>query len=225
MIGIPSKLTNTQPPNVGDWLHNLYGMLPPNATIANAESNSSRIALQVIANMRFIQDTVPDINFAIANGHNSVYLTTYKNCNLQHLTHYYHGLGYSVEFPGAIYEFFRWQRYPRNQTRIAIFWNLPFNPDVHPVTSTQTANYTMTQNNEMVWADTSLSAFTVSLPLTPLDGWVETINNQSANNPLTISGNGNNINGSPSNITLTLAGSYQTLIFTTGFGWATFPTP
>lgn len=200
-------------------------MLPPNASTANSESNSSHIALQVIANMRFIQDTAPEIAAAIASGRFFAYFTTYKHCNLTNLMNYYIGLGYTITFPEAIYGFFQFVSVPRPPARIGIFWNLPNNPQVPPVISTQTSNYTMTQNNELVWADTSLSAFTVSLPATPQDGWVETINDQSSNNPLTISGNGHNINGSPSNIILNLAGSYKTLIFTVGYGWAIFPVP
>lgn len=200
-------------------------MLPINASTANTEANSSMIALQIIANMRFIQDTAPSIQEAIANGKFSINFTTYKDCNITNLMNYYMGLGYTIGFPNSVQGFFTLQNIPVSPTRIVIQWTLPQNPQVPPVVSTQTGNYTMSQNNELVWADTTAAPFTVSLPVTPQDGWVETINDQSSNNPLTISGNGNNINGSPSPLVLTLAGSYKTLIFTTGYGWSVFPIP
>jgi len=182
---------------------------PVSGSQANSSAFSSNTALQAIANMRFIQDSVGPINNEIANGTQQVNLLTYPNCNVTNLMNYYQGLGYSIGFPNAVYGFFSYQNVPVSPTRIVISWSLPLNAPIPPVISNQTANYAMTQNNETVFADTTSGAFTVSFPSSPSD----------------ISGNGNNIDGSSNPLVLKVANSSATFIFITGYGWSLFPNP
>lgn len=215
------------------------------ASQANANTNTDAIALQAIANMRFISQSVQAINNAISQGLYFVTLTTLKDCNLTNLINYYHALGYQIVLPdmpnqngyggyplglwGLDYVNWLncidvWNRL-YNPTRFRIQWAIPNNPIVLPVISTKTANYTILVNNETVFADTALTSFTVSLPASPVDGWVETITKSAAANTLTISGNGHNINGASTPLSLTALNTSATLIYTTGYGWSVFPNP
>jgi hypothetical protein len=216
---------------------------PPSAITANTNSTSDITALQAIANTQFISQSAQAINNAIAQGLYFVTLTTFLNCNLTNLINYYHGLGYQITLPDVHFlngpdntpyslwgpDYYEWLTgnfalaQLQNPTRLRILWNLP-NPVTSggPVTSTQTSNYTMSVNNEIVWAGTALSGFTISLPSLPLDGWVESVTKIASENTLTISGNGNNINGSPSSITTVLDNASFTFIFHEGYGWSIF---
>jgi hypothetical protein len=216
---------------------------PPSAITANANSTTDINALQAVANNQFISQSAQAINNAIAQGLFFVVLTTFKNCNIVDLINYYHGIGYQVILPDvhyqnaydeAPYSFFGVDYYQwltnsyvfgqlQNPVRIRLQWNTPIAvSNGGPVTSTQTSNYTMTQNNEIVWADTTNNNITISLPALPQDGWVESVTKISANNTLTISGNGNNINGSSSPITTVILSTSYTFVFHQGYGWSIF---
>ena len=224
---------------------NLYRMAtPPNANTANANSNTQIIALQAVANNQFISQSTQAIANAIAQGLQFVVLTTFTNCNLTNLLNYYHGLGYQVVLPdvhyqnsydNAPYSFYGVDYYDwltnnyifgelRNPVRMRIMWNLPNNPTPSggPVTSTQTSNYTMSRNNEIVWADTTSNNIDISLPSLPQDGWVESVTKISANNTLTIDGNGNDINGVSSPIVTNILSTSYTFVFHQGYGWSIF---
>ena len=220
--------------------------LPPNASTANLNSNSDITALQAIANMQFINQSAQAIANAISQGLFFCVLTTFQNCNLVNLINYYHGIGYQVVLPdvhyqvagdNAPYSFFGVDYYDwltnsyvfaqlTNPVRMRISWVLPTSGGIQvgPFISTQTANYMMSQNNEQVFADTTNGPFNINLPPTPVDGWVETISKVSVDsNVLSINGNGNNINGASTPITLVLENFSYSLIFLTGYGWSVFP--
>lgn len=219
--------------------------LPPSGPTANANSNSDITALQAIANIQFISQSAQAIDNAIAQGLFFVTLTTFKNCSLVNLMNYYQGLGYQLAFPDLHrqvagenapfscwgVDYYQWlsnslvNQQVQNPVRMRIQWPLPTNQGfAGPSISTQIANYTILQNNEVVYGDTTAASFTVSLPASPADGWVESISKISTDtNTLTISGNGNNINGSPASLTAVSENRSYTLIFHAGYGWATFP--
>ena len=215
---------------------------PPTAFTANSNTTDDIAALQAIANTRFISMSTPAINSAINMGLQYVVLTTFLNCNLTNLLTYYHSLGYQVVLPdvhyqnsydNAPYSFYGVDYYDwltnnyifgqiENPTRLRIMWNLPFNGgSVIPVPSTQVIAYTISQNNEFVSADTTDGSFTVSLPASPLNGWIESVTAISAANVLTISGNGNTINGSSSPIVNSVVGTTYSFLFSAGYGWTT----
>jgi len=216
---------------------------PPTAISANSQSNTDITALQAIANTQFISQSAQAINNAINMGLFFVVLTTFKNCNLTNLINYYHGLGYQVILPdvhyqnsydNAPYSFYGVDYYDwltnnyvfgsiLNPTRLRIEWNLPNQGSATgPVTSTQTSNYTMSQNNEIVWVDTTNNNVTISLPSLPLDGWTESVTKISENNTMIISGNGNTINGSSNPVTDTNVSASYTFVFHEGYGWSIF---
>ena len=221
--------------------------LPPNGSSANSNSNSNITALQAVANAQFIIQSAQAIQNAINQGLFFVVVTTFQNCNLTNLINYYHGLGYQVVLPDVHYQngydetpysfygqdYYAWLTGSYvfsqlvNPVRIRLGWTLPTSGGVQvgPFNSTQTSNYTISQNNEVVYSDTTTAGFTVSLPVTPANGWVETITKISNDsNILAINGNGNNINGSATPLTITLQNVSTSLIFMTGYGWTIFQT-
>jgi len=216
---------------------------PPIANTANANSNTNITALQAVANNQFISQSAQAINNAIAQGLLFVTLKTFLNCNLTNLINYYHGIGYNVALPDVHFlngpdetpynlygpDYYQWlvggyvEAQLRNPTRLRIMWNLPTNPtNGGPVTSTQTSNYTMTRNNEIVWVDTTSNDVTISLPSLPQDGWTESVTKISANHNMIISGNGNNINGLNLPISTVIDNMSFTFIFHEGYGWSIF---
>ena len=91
--------------------------------------------------------------------------------------------------------------------------------------SIQTSNYTAGIDDKIM-ADTTSSAFTVTLPSSPTYGFevkiVDYAKTWSTNN-LTVNGNGANINGSSSNIVYDLDGSQVRLVYTNStVGWESY---
>lgn len=204
---------------------------PISGSAANSNFSHNKTALQAIANMRFISDSVAPINNAIALGKSYVNLLTYEHCELSNLMYYYIGLGYQIGFPNVLYGLHQYQAVPQIQgpnqafirPRMIINWSLPFNPQPLQVISTQTGPYTLSVNNEVVFADSTSADLTISLPLAPFDGWVETINWSVGTNAVSVSGNGNNINGSATPLTIAALNGSATLLFMQGYGWVLFP--
>jgi hypothetical protein len=63
----------------------------------------------------------------------------------------------------------------------------------------KTANYTLTARDATVLVDTSAGAVTLTLPASPMDGQIHVIKKVTSNaNALTVSGNGNLIDGQTS---------------------------
>lgn len=216
---------------------------PPSAITANTNSTADITVLQAVANTQFISQSAQAINNAIDQGLFFVVLTTFLNCNIVNLFNYYRGLGYQVILPDVHYQvagdnapysfygvdYYHWLTHSyilgqlQNPTRLRLEWNLPTQvTSGGPVTSTQTSDYTMQVNNEIVWADTSGNDITISLPSLPLDGWTESVTKISANNNLIIDGNGNNINGSATPITTSIDNMSFTFVFHEGYGWSIF---
>ena len=82
----------------------------------------------------------------------------------------------------------------------------------------KTSNYTVTGSDENIVCDTSGSAFTVELLASPETGRTYTVILETAGNILTIDGNGNNINGSPS---ITLVSAYDAVeLLYNGVNWS-----
>jgi len=79
-------------------------------------------------------------------------------------------------------------------------------------TTAKIANYAVLATDENVLCDTSGGAFIVTLPAAPEDGRVYTVILETAGNPLTIAGNGKNINGSAS-IVFSTAGDAVQMIY------------
>jgi hypothetical protein len=223
--------------------------LPPSGSSANSISNSNITALSAVANVQFITQSAQAIQSALDQGLFFCVLTTFLNCNLRNLVNYYNGLGYQIIFPdvhylygydqtpysfwGEDYYSYLTMQYSASQlanpVRIRITWQLPSDNGIQvgPFISTQTSTYTLTQNNEQVLCDTANGSFTVNLPTSPMDGWVETIAKISNDsNTVTISGLGNNINGVPQGqLTIAQPEFIYSLIFQEGYGWTTFPLP
>lgn len=217
--------------------------LPPSAITANSNSFTNITNLQSVANNQFIYQSTQAINNAVAMGLQYVVLTTFLNCNLVNLINYFRGLGYAVILPDVHYQsagdnapysfygvdYYQWLTNSyifgqlQNPTRLRLEWLLP-NPVTlgGPVDSTQTSDYTMSVNNEIVWADTTNNDITISLPPLPLEGWIESVTKISPNHNLIISGNGNNINGSPSNVTTVINSMSYTFVYHDGYGWSIF---
>jgi len=217
--------------------------LPPSAIGANTNTNNDILRLQAIANNQFIYQSYQAINNAVAQGLFFVVLTTFLNCNLVNLINYFRALGYTVILPDVHYQvagdnapysfygvdYYQWLTNSyifgqlQNPVRLRLEWLNPTPVTLEgPVDSTQTSNYTMSVNNEIVWADTTNNNITISLPPQPLEGWIESVTKISANNTLTISGNGNDINGSSNPITTVINNMSFTFVFHEGYGWSIF---
>ena len=76
----------------------------------------------------------------------------------------------------------------------------------------KTGNYTVVATDENILCDTSGGAFTITLPASPETGRCYTVIHETAGAILTVSGNGNNINGSAS-ITSGVAGNAIQLVY------------
>ena len=90
----------------------------------------------------------------------------------------------------------------------------------------KTANYTA-RINDMILADTSsIGAFTITLPASPVVGTQVTIldaGNYFDINNLTVGRNGSNINGAASDLTANVKGArIQLVYFNVGQGWRVF---
>lgn len=218
-------------------------LLPPSAINANAKATQDISNLQSVANNQFIYQATPAINNAVAMGLYFVVLTTFENCNLVNLINYFRALGYTVILPDVHYQsagdnapysfygvdYYQWLTNSyifgqlQNPVRLRLEWLTPTPVTLGgPVDSTQTSDYTMTQNNEIVWADTTSNNITISLPALPLEGWIESVTKISPNNTLTIAGNGNNINGSSNPVVTVIDNMSYTFVFHSGYGWSIF---
>jgi hypothetical protein len=91
--------------------------------------------------------------------------------------------------------------------------------------SIKTANYTA-EVDDKIMADTSSSAFTITLPASPTYGFEIVIVDYAAtwsSNNLTVNGNSENINGSSSNVVYDLDGSQVRLVYTnSSVGWESY---
>jgi hypothetical protein len=217
--------------------------LPPSAIGANTNTINDIQRLQAIANNQFIYQSYQAINNAVAQGLFFVVLTTFLNCNLVNLINYFRALGYTVILPDVHYQnagdnapysfygvdYYQWLTNSyifgqlQNPVRLRLEWLHPTPVTLEgPVDSTQTSNYTMSVNNEIVWADTTNNNITISLPPQPLEGWIESVTKISANNILYINGNGNDINGSTALVETVINNMSFTFVFHEGYGWSIF---
>jgi len=93
-----------------------------------------------------------------------------------------------------------------------------------PVATTVEASSAYTaQINDRILADTTSGVFTITLPLSPLDGdtiQVIDIASQFATNVLTVGRNGSNINGAAEDLDLDITGSIVSFVYTNAtIGW------
>lgn len=80
------------------------------------------------------------------------------------------------------------------------------------------ANYTLTVSDYTVAFDTTTGSLTATLPLAPGSGKLFNIKKIAAGNTLTISGNGNTIDGAAS-VSVTTLNQDTTIQFLSGAGW------
>lgn len=80
---------------------------------------------------------------------------------------------------------------------VSVLTDVPFTPPIKTVT----VNYTVLASDYTMRADATSSIFTITLPLSPVNGMVVCIKKiDSSVNAVTISGNGHNIDGSSTKV-------------------------
>jgi hypothetical protein len=93
-----------------------------------------------------------------------------------------------------------------------IFTNVVITP-----TSNQTLTIGNTVGNYLMTPATTLSALTVNLPASPTDGQIVTIATRSQITSLTMSGNGNTLNGTATGVFI--AGGFMSWKYSSGGNW------
>lgn len=98
----------------------------------------------------------------------------------------------------------------QTQADIQAIYNLEFQPWI-----VKTAAYTATNKNRIL-ADTTVAAFTITLPATPVQGWSVTIADAGGTfdlRALTVAGNGANIMGSAASVALVVKNVATTFVY------------